>query len=101
MLMIRASEIRPQGPLQVWTASWYDTAGQVFRMVTDLLGQIVTFTGTLDGQTWTYLSDPATAGTPIQRITIQRLSERSYSWKTEIQQPGGAWALFEQGTATK
>lgn len=101
LLIIRASEVRPNGPLEVWTASWYDSVGQLYRMVTDVLGHIATFTGTVNGPAWTYVSDSTVAGAPLQRLTLQELSANSYSWTTEVQQAGGPWILIEQGTATK
>ena len=58
--------------------------------------------GTVDGDTWTWLSDvKAGPQTMKGRYTMKILSPTSYSYKFEMSADGKAWTLFLEGTDTK
>jgi hypothetical protein len=57
-------------------------------------------TGTFDGVTWTWLSNPAVAG-PMSRFTQTILSPNSFSAKLEVSMDGTNWFTYMQGTVTR
>jgi hypothetical protein len=66
------------------------------------LGQNETSTGTLDGDTWTFLSDEHFGGNAFKgRYTMKVLSPTSYTMKFEMSQDGTNWMTGMEGKATK
>ena len=57
-------------------------------------------TGTFDGDTWTWLSDPAATG-PKSRFTQKILSPISFSAKLEVSIDGANWFTYMQATVTR
>jgi hypothetical protein len=59
-------------------------------------------TGTVTGDTWTWLSESKMMGKATQtRFTIKEGSPESYTFKFEMTGPEGAWKTVMDGTATK
>ncbi|MGA9039054.1 MAG: DUF1579 family protein [Terriglobales bacterium] len=69
----------------------------------DSTGRHVVATGTLNGDTITWMSENNYGGMTIQsRFTIKMISPTSYTSKYEISSDGGAnWMPFWEGKATK
>jgi hypothetical protein len=57
-------------------------------------------TGTLNGDTWIWLSDPTAAG-PKSRFTQTILSPNSFSAKLDVSMDGTSWFTCMQGTVTR
>lgn len=69
----------------------------------DSTGRHVTVTGTLDGDTFTWIGENDYHGMPIKsRFTVKMVSPTSYTTKYEVSGDGGAnWMPFWEGKATK
>jgi hypothetical protein len=59
--------------------------------------------GTVEGDTWTWESNPTTEGgdTMKGRFTVRQLSNTSYSFKFEVAAQGGEWTKVTEGLASK
>ena len=58
--------------------------------------------GSVEGDTWTWLSDEKMDGTPMKgRFTMKILSPTSYNFSFEMSQDGTKWTLVMDGKATK
>jgi hypothetical protein len=65
-------------------------------------GEAGSSTGTVDGDTWTWLSTEHFGGTPMKgRYTIKVLSPTSYTMKYELSKDGTNWTTAMEGKATK
>jgi len=66
------------------------------------LGMAETSTGTVDGDTWTWLSDEHMGGMTMKgRFTMKVLSATSYTMKYELSPDGKDWTTAMEGKATK
>lgn len=66
------------------------------------MGQDETSAGTVDGDTWTWLSDEHFGGTTMKgRFTMKVLSPTSYTMKFELSPDGTNWMTAMEGKATK
>jgi hypothetical protein len=66
------------------------------------MGQDETSAGTMDGDTWTWLSDEHFGGTTMKgRFTMKVLSPTSYTMKFELSPDGTNWMTAMEGKATK
>ncbi len=66
------------------------------------MGQAESSTGTVDGDTWTWLSDEHMGGMTMKgRFTMKVLSPTSYTMKFELSQDGTNWMTGMEGKATK
>jgi|SRR5579884_1635454 len=66
------------------------------------VGQAETATGTVDGDTWTWLSDEHFNGMTMKgRFTMKVLSPTSYTMKFELSPDGTSWVTGMEGKATK
>ncbi|HZD30501.1 MAG TPA: DUF1579 family protein [Candidatus Angelobacter sp.] len=75
---------------KVYTYAAYNSAGEVSH-----------YTGTVDGDTWTWSSNEM-GGMPLKnRYSIKALSPASYSYKFEFSPDGTSWVIFLEGKATK
>ena len=62
----------------------------------------VEYKGTVDGDTWTWLSDEHMGGMAMKgRFTMKVLSPTSYNMKFELSQDGTNWTTAMEGKATK
>ena len=65
-------------------------------------GQSDVSTATIDGDTWTWLSDEHFGGMAFKgRMTMKVLSPTSYTMKFELSQDGASWFTAMEGKATK
>ena len=81
----------------------YDTDKKVYTYDEfNSMGETVHSTGTVEGDTWTWLSD-SKMGTQMMkgRFTTKTLSPTSYSFKFEMSQDGTTWNTVMEGKATK
>jgi Protein of unknown function (DUF1579) len=68
----------------------------------DSMGEFLSATGTVQGDTWTWLWDDKVDGKPIKgRYTLKILSPTSYAFKFETASSGGEWSTGMEGKATK
>jgi hypothetical protein len=59
-------------------------------------------TGTVDGDTWTWISDDSIPGPKFKgRYTMKVLSPTSYAFKYEMSKDGTSWTTVMDGKATK
>ena len=66
------------------------------------MGQDEISTGTVDGDTWTWLSDEHMGGMTMKgRFTMKVLSPTSYNMKFELSPDGKNWMTAMEGKATK
>ena len=66
------------------------------------LGQAESSTGTVDGDTWTWLSDEHFGGMNMKgRYTMKVLSPTSYTMKFELSPDGTKWMTVMEGKADK
>ncbi len=81
----------------------YDTANKVYTYRGfSSMGEAENATGTLDGDTLTWLSDEHMNGQTLKgRFTMKILSPTSYNMKFELSQDGKQWMTAMEGKATK
>jgi len=66
------------------------------------MGEAEHSTGTLDGDTWTWLGEQKMGPQSMKgRFTMKIASPTSYTFKFEMSQDGSAWTTVMDGTATK
>ena len=66
------------------------------------MGQAESATGSLDGDTWTWLSEEHFGGMAMKgRFTMKVLSPTSYTMKFELSPDGTTWNTGMEGKATK
>jgi hypothetical protein len=83
-------------------AMGYDPAKKVYTYTSfNSFGEHETGTGTVEGDTWTWNSDPNTSNGMKWRFTEKILSPTSYSIKFEMAPDGANWATVMEGKATK
>ena len=59
-------------------------------------------TGTMDGDTWIWISDDSMSGQPFKgRYTMKIMSPTSYAFKYEMSKDGASWTAVMDGEATK
>jgi hypothetical protein len=65
-------------------------------------GEAVTATGTVDGDSWTWMDENKAGGKVIRgRYSMKQLSPTVYTFKFEMQPEGGEWSTVLEGRATK
>jgi hypothetical protein len=67
------------------------------------MGEHQTSTGTLSGDTWTWLAPEQEMGGKKMkgRFTLKQVSATEYTYKYDISSDGGAWTNVMEGKATK
>ncbi len=66
------------------------------------LGEHIVAIGHLAQNTWTWKAEQKLNGIVTQaRYTFNFVSKDSYTFKSEVESPGGAWVTVMQGTATR
>jgi hypothetical protein len=66
------------------------------------MGQHEYATGTVEGDTWTWLADENMGGQKMKgRFTMKILSPTVYSYKYELSPDGSNWSAVGEGKATK
>lgn len=96
-------DMGPMGKLKELAAMGYDPDRKVYTYhAFNSMGQDEAATGTVDGDTWTWLSDEHFGGMIMKgRFTMKVLSPTSYTMKFELSQDGTSWTTGMEGKATK
>ena len=81
----------------------YDPERKVYTYTAfNSMGQQESAIGTLEGDTWTWLSDEHMGGMTMKgRFTMKVLSPTSYTIKFELSQDGTNWTTGMEGKSTK
>jgi hypothetical protein len=96
-------ELGPMGKGKDVAYMGYDPEKKVYTYrAFNSWGEAEDSTGTVDGDTWTWLSDEHMGGQTVKgRYTMKILSPTSYTMKYEISQDGTNWTTGMEGKATK
>ncbi len=96
-------DMGPMGKITELSALGYDTDRKLYTYnAFNNTGQAESATGTLNGDTWTWLSDEHFNGMTMKgRFTMKVLSPTSYEMKYELSQDGTNWTTGMEGKATK
>ncbi|HKW19538.1 MAG TPA: DUF1579 family protein [Terriglobales bacterium] len=96
-------DMGPMGKIKELAVMGYDPDRKVYTYTAfNNMGQAETATGTVDGDTWTWLSDEHFGGMTMKgRYTMKVLSPTSYTMKFELSQDGTNWMTGMDGKATK
>lgn len=81
----------------------YDTNNKVYTYhAFSNMGQAVTSTATVTGDTWNWKSEEKVGTTTTSvRVTIKEVSPTMYTFKLEMSQNGGAWSTLSEAKSTK
>jgi len=93
-------------PMGTWSglAIWgYKTGDKVYTYQEyDSTGEAMSATGTVEGDTWTWLPEDKMGGKAGKgRYTVTVLSPTSYVFKYEMASDSGEWKAIMEGKATK
>ncbi len=96
-------DMGPMGKMTELSALGYDPDHKVYTYnAFNSMGQAESATGTVNGDTWTWLSDENFGGMKMKgRFTMKVLSPTSYTMKYELSQDGTNWVTGMEGEATK
>jgi Protein of unknown function (DUF1579) len=96
-------DLGPMGKIKELAVMGYDRDRKVYTYnAFSSFGEVESATGTIDGDTWTWLSDEHMNGSTFKgRYTMKVLSPTSYTMKFEMSQDGTNWATTMEGKATK
>jgi hypothetical protein len=97
------SDMPGMGKFKELSVIGYDPERKVYTYEAfNSMGQDEISTGTVDGDTWTWLSDEHMGGMTMKgRFTMKVLSPTSYNMKFELSQDGKNWMTAMEGKATK
>ncbi len=97
------NDMPPMGKFKEMSVMGYDPDKKVYTYNSfNSMGQNETSTGTVDGDTWTWLSNENFGGMPMKgRFTMKVTSPASYTLKFEVSQDGTNWMTAMEGKATK
>jgi Protein of unknown function (DUF1579) len=102
--LVTHSEFKtPEGDAKGLAIMGYKTDDKLYTYHEfDNTGETISATGTVEGDTWTWLSEDKMGGKMIKgRYTVQVLSPTSYKFKFESASDGGEWNTVMEGKATK
>lgn len=96
-------DMGPMGKIKELAAMGYDSDKKVYTyQAFSSTGEAESATGTVDGNTWTWLSDEHFNGMTMKgRFTMKVVSPTSYEMKFELSQDGTNWTTGMEGKATK
>jgi Protein of unknown function (DUF1579) len=96
-------DLGPMGKMKELAVMGYDPDRKVYTYnAFNSGGQVESSSGTVDGDTWTWLSDEHMNGMTFKgRFTMKVLSPTSYTMKFEMSQDGTNWMTGMEGKATK
>jgi hypothetical protein len=96
-------DLGPMGKGKEMAVYGYDSDNKVYTYTAfDSWGEAEKSTGTVNGDTWTWLSDEHMGGQIFKgRFTMKVLSPTSYTMKYERSPDGTNWMTAVEGTATK
>jgi hypothetical protein len=81
----------------------YNAADKIFTLnAYNSLGEHQVGTCKPDGATWVWtFAEKMNGAAATRRETMTLTSPNSYTFKSEVQKPGGGWATIMEGTATR
>jgi hypothetical protein len=93
----------PMGDVRGTRVMEYNPTDKVYTYnAYNSLGEHIVAIGHLDGNTWTWTAGQKLNGVTVPaRYTFNFVSKNSYSFKSEVASPGGAWVTVMEGTATR
>jgi len=96
-------DMGPMGKFKELAAMGYDSDRKVYTYTAfNSMGQAESSSGTVNGDTWTWLSDEHMGGMTMKgRFTMKVISPTSYTMKFELSQDGTNWTTAMEGKATK
>lgn len=98
----RDMDLGAMGKGKLMAVYGYDADNKAYtRTSFDSWGEAEKATGTVNGDTWTWLSDEHMGPMTKGRFTMKVLSPTSYTMKFELSQDGTNWMTAVEGTATK
>jgi len=102
-LVMRSDEKSPMGNGQSMMVVGYNAEQKVYTFHSiDSMGEAETATGTVQGDTWTWLGESKMGGRSLKsRFTLKELSPTSYSMKLDMSTDGTNWMTMMEGKATK
>jgi hypothetical protein len=104
-VICRSEGTSPMGPTKSIGILGYNTEEKVYTYYgVDNSGMTMSSVpkGTLKGDTWTYFDQGTMGGKPYKsRVIIKELSPTSYSFKMDMQGPGGKWMPMMESKNTK
>jgi hypothetical protein len=102
-LEINADEGTPMGNGKALMIMGYDSEKKAYTFSAfNSMGQNEVATGTVDGNTWTWLSDSVMGGKAVKtKYTMKEQSPTSYTTKFEMSSEGGPWTTIMEGTTSK
>ena len=85
------------------TVIGYDPKEKVFTHTSfNASGKTEVWKGTADENTWIWTKKERVDGKPVtERLTINKTSPTSYSFKVEMEPEGGSWSTVAEGSGTK
>ncbi|HTD24639.1 MAG TPA: DUF1579 family protein [Terriglobales bacterium] len=102
-LLIHSDFNSPMGPGKELAVMGYKTDDKVYTYnAYNSMGEADHSTGTVEGDTWTWMSNDKIGGKEIKgRFTMKIVSPTSYTFKYEMASETGEWATLMEGKATK
>jgi hypothetical protein len=102
-LLIHSGFKSPMGPGKELAVMGYKTDDKVYTYdAYNSMGEADHSTGTVEGDTWTWMSNDKIGGKEIKgRFTVKVVSPTSYTFKYEMASETGEWATLMEGKATK
>ncbi len=93
----------PLGDIHTVRMMEYNPADSVYTFNEyNSLGEHILAIGHLNGNTWNWTAEQKLNGVVVPaRYTFTFVSRSSYTFKSEVQSPNGAWATVMEGTATR
>jgi hypothetical protein len=85
------------------TVIGYDPNEKVFTHTSfNASGKTEAWKGTADDNTWVWTKKETVGGKPVtERMTINKTSPASYSFKVEMEPEGGGWSTVVEGSGVK
>jgi hypothetical protein len=103
LVMHSDTDLGPMGKSKEMAVFGYDSDNKAYTYTAfSSLGEAEKSTGTVNGDTWTWISDERMGGMTMKgRFTMKVLSPTSYTMKFELSQDGTSWMTAMEGKATK
>jgi Protein of unknown function (DUF1579) len=102
-LVLRSEGKGPMGEMKGLAVMGYkDDEKAYFYSSYDSMGMTDSAKGTVQGDTWTWMSEPKMGGKAVKsRFTIKELSPTSYTFRLETSADGASYSTVMEGKATK